>query len=246
MKHRHRIAKLDSTKFVNEIKKFPALYDPSDVEYRNMDFKNSAWKAIAAVVELPVRDCQLRWKSLRDRFVREKRSYKQDPSSKVTWSLYYQLTFLTHCISHKTRKSESNSEADITEEDDSTTITATGLISTVKTDENSAEVQVVYSSSSDSDVPADLGITVGDISIGPVSTLSNSKVLTSPQSTGRKRTHGESKVMRLLTELVNKPDPDEDELFFLSAAKMIKRVPLEKKSALKMKIMELIANHEMS
>ncbi|XP_054731590.1 uncharacterized protein LOC129240104 [Anastrepha obliqua] len=60
-------------KLIKEVKRFACLYDLTSPEYRNIKWKDTIWKKIAA--DLNTKDiwCKKRWKSLRDTYRRKKR-----------------------------------------------------------------------------------------------------------------------------------------------------------------------------
>ncbi|CAL8293458.1 unnamed protein product [Arctogadus glacialis] len=55
----------------------PVLYDTTMVSYRDRNKKERAWVDVAEDTGFPVDICRRKWKSLRDRYMREKKREKR-------------------------------------------------------------------------------------------------------------------------------------------------------------------------
>ncbi|XP_022199505.2 uncharacterized protein LOC111056451 [Nilaparvata lugens] len=74
------VDQLTNITFVEEIKKYPILFNNIDPEYNNLREKDKVWEDIGKKVNLTVSECKDRWKNLRTAFCRHlanktKRSY---------------------------------------------------------------------------------------------------------------------------------------------------------------------------
>ncbi|XP_019872689.1 uncharacterized protein LOC109600936 isoform X2 [Aethina tumida] len=89
---------------INEVKKYPSLYDRSDRHFKDNTQKAINWNQIAAVVGYSAPDCQRVWTNLRNRMGREIKnaSSETEASSSTKWEYYDALSFLQKHI--KARK----------------------------------------------------------------------------------------------------------------------------------------------
>ncbi|XP_055919169.1 uncharacterized protein LOC129951166 [Eupeodes corollae] len=76
-------------KLIAAIEKHSCLYDKNAVNYRKKSIKQNAWEEVAADVRSNVKECKYRWRSLRDRYVREIRE-----NSNCKWKYMNRLSFL--------------------------------------------------------------------------------------------------------------------------------------------------------
>ncbi|VEN38468.1 unnamed protein product [Callosobruchus maculatus] len=63
---------LDHGLLIEAIQGYPYLYDMTNQLYKNVKKKAEAWETIAGLLDSTVQDCMKAWKSLRDRYVKEK------------------------------------------------------------------------------------------------------------------------------------------------------------------------------
>ncbi|XP_065332831.1 transcription factor Adf-1-like isoform X1 [Cloeon dipterum] len=94
-------------KLINMVKEFPDLYDTRRPNYKDTVLKESIWTQIASNIGTPVQDVKTRWRSLRDRFTREKKAAILSNSPDYTgkpfkpWPLVEHMNFLWSFISHR-------------------------------------------------------------------------------------------------------------------------------------------------
>ena len=119
--------KMDDEKLVELVHHFPCLWQVSCKEYKDTRAKENAWKEIAGQVSQIIKEivkpkisqqagkgfkgnieeCQRRWKTIRDRFVRELKKVKarktgdEGPPYKPTWPLFETLLFLQDTVRHR-------------------------------------------------------------------------------------------------------------------------------------------------
>ncbi|XP_073811048.1 uncharacterized protein [Musca autumnalis] len=81
---------------INAVQQHPCIYDKSSKAYRNKFSKEKAWDAVANAVGKPVKQCQTRWKSLRDRFVKEelKLASGSEAPEYMDWKFSASMSFL--------------------------------------------------------------------------------------------------------------------------------------------------------
>ncbi|GAB6029890.1 hypothetical protein CHUAL_005591 [Chamberlinius hualienensis] len=96
------MAKLDLEDFVSEVRNHSCLYNLSDPGYKDTKLKEIKWTAIGTKFGFTGRVAQLKWKNVRDRYVRVKRLMEtkmtNDPQgTPPTWWLFNILDdFLNH------------------------------------------------------------------------------------------------------------------------------------------------------
>ncbi|XP_010880604.1 uncharacterized protein LOC105017597 [Esox lucius] len=96
-----------SDKVISAVSDYPELYNITLNSYKDSQRKARAWRAVSLQVELPVDDCRKKWKNLRDTFIRFKRAEQQrkasgEPEShKKTWMHSRRMSFLTPFIQSK-------------------------------------------------------------------------------------------------------------------------------------------------
>ncbi|XP_013111620.2 uncharacterized protein LOC106090091 isoform X1 [Stomoxys calcitrans] len=86
---------------IEEVKKHELLYARKHGEYCNKVKRAMAWVSISKCVGIPESDCYTRWKSLRDRYVRD---YKKICANEITesqWNLFDRLSFLCDHVAPK-------------------------------------------------------------------------------------------------------------------------------------------------
>ncbi|XP_054733419.1 uncharacterized protein LOC129241221 [Anastrepha obliqua] len=81
------------------------LYNNFHPNYRNSKVKLEVWDEIAQKLKKPIGRCRLKWKALRDQYIREHKRLKdrENSASLPRWKHYDALSFLKKFIKHKTR-----------------------------------------------------------------------------------------------------------------------------------------------
>lgn len=81
------------------------LYNSFNPNYRNVKLKLEVWDEIARKLKKTVKQCRLKWKALRDQFIREHKRLKnrENIESLPRWKHYDALSFLQKFIKHKAR-----------------------------------------------------------------------------------------------------------------------------------------------
>ncbi|XP_071447819.1 uncharacterized protein [Hetaerina americana] len=78
------------------------LYNVRDRKYRNREERDKAWAEIAGIVELDAKSCKTRWRSIRDRYLKERRRQSSNSPERKKWRLVPMLTFLDDTLEGKT------------------------------------------------------------------------------------------------------------------------------------------------
>ncbi|CAH1183922.1 unnamed protein product [Phaedon cochleariae] len=101
---------LEEGTLIEMIEKFPHLWDKKNPSYKDKIAIENSWKTISEIMSLTVEECQDMWKSIRLKFIRERRLIKNRPSGSgaysCTWTLYEKLGFLHDVVT--TRKTKGN------------------------------------------------------------------------------------------------------------------------------------------
>ncbi|XP_030762713.1 uncharacterized protein LOC115887431 [Sitophilus oryzae] len=95
---------------IENIQNFPCIWNTKDKEYRNSLVVQNAWKSISFIMEESVESCQEAWKSLRSKYIRERKLITSMPSGSAAysgnWPLFKSLNFLAPVI--QTRRTSGN------------------------------------------------------------------------------------------------------------------------------------------
>uniref|UniRef100_A0A1A9X5T2 MADF domain-containing protein n=1 Tax=Glossina brevipalpis TaxID=37001 RepID=A0A1A9X5T2_9MUSC len=94
---------------IYEVRRNKCIYDRRSLEYRNKIKRKKAWDDIADRIGVPVEQCQGRWKTLRDRFVKE--VTRTNPNNS-TWKFFLSMQFLTDFVSPR-RLNENHGEVSV-------------------------------------------------------------------------------------------------------------------------------------
>lgn len=82
-------------KFLKFVSKEPALWDVDHPGYKDIELKHAKWKEIADEFLIPYKEAMSRFKSMRDKYRREKRHLVEKPGVKrEPWDLMEDLAFL--------------------------------------------------------------------------------------------------------------------------------------------------------
>ncbi|XP_077542019.1 transcription factor Adf-1-like [Haemaphysalis longicornis] len=87
-------------RLIAEVEDRPALWDTRSCKYRNIFVKHSDWKSVADALMTTETAVQMRWKNLRDTFLRKVRELEAtngtDAMPMIRWSYFSRLMFLRH------------------------------------------------------------------------------------------------------------------------------------------------------
>ncbi|XP_076867498.1 uncharacterized protein LOC143518698 [Brachyhypopomus gauderio] len=112
----------ETEKLIKSVCGHPELYDSTSNEYRSNEKRVAAWNRVGASVGLSAHECRRRWKSVRDRYIRERRLSKltKEEGGRVLgfWCHRESLTFLNPYIRERQdhRDEDMDDESDTNEE----------------------------------------------------------------------------------------------------------------------------------
>ena len=90
---------------IEGVRQFPCLWQVKSAIYRDLRAKENAWNVVATMAETPAEECRRTWRRLRDRFVRELKTFKVrrtgDPPPQSQWPLFNLLGFLEETVRHR-------------------------------------------------------------------------------------------------------------------------------------------------
>uniref|UniRef100_A0A0A1X5U7 Transcription factor Adf-1 n=1 Tax=Zeugodacus cucurbitae TaxID=28588 RepID=A0A0A1X5U7_ZEUCU len=89
---------------INAVRKYPCLYDKNNkTSERTQQIIKRCWNNVSMETGEPVERCQSRWRSLRDRFVRENKNYVKRNQVSL-WKFMENLEFLREFIDTRRKK----------------------------------------------------------------------------------------------------------------------------------------------
>ncbi|XP_030641147.1 uncharacterized protein LOC115821461 [Chanos chanos] len=96
---------------IKTVSNHPELYNVTLQDYRNPEKRVNAWQSISASVGLPAVECKTKWKSLRDRYMRERRleklKRKKGERSSSYWRHRDTMSFLEPFVKEKQKAGDS-------------------------------------------------------------------------------------------------------------------------------------------
>ncbi|XP_031330383.1 transcription factor Adf-1-like [Photinus pyralis] len=104
---------IDVELLISLVRLKPYLFNKGDKRYKDLVLKENAWKEIADTLNSTVPQIVKLWKSLKDRFGRERKKIKIIPSGsaageRTNWAWYDDLSFLNEFITERRRSSNMN------------------------------------------------------------------------------------------------------------------------------------------
>lgn len=79
---------------IMEVQRYPWLWDSSRDDYRKIKKKLATWKAISLVIGKTAKDCQERWRTLRDTYKKIVNREKKSPNCSENSKKWYYMTHL--------------------------------------------------------------------------------------------------------------------------------------------------------
>ncbi|XP_076259033.1 uncharacterized protein LOC143195627 [Rhynchophorus ferrugineus] len=90
-------------KLIYFVKKASPIWDRNSNTYPNKTSKHQLWTGIAANLNRDVNSCMLRWKALREKYIRQKIKFHD---GEAKWELLDSLSFLDKVIQYRRKQSE--------------------------------------------------------------------------------------------------------------------------------------------
>ncbi|CAG9825740.1 unnamed protein product [Phaedon cochleariae] len=92
----------DESNLIEMVERFPHIWDKKNARHSDKVAVENAWETIAKIMNFSVEECMETWKSLRLKYVRERRNVKCVPSGSgaysCTWPLFGKMGFLDRTI----------------------------------------------------------------------------------------------------------------------------------------------------
>ncbi|XP_074541518.1 uncharacterized protein LOC141802028 [Halichoeres trimaculatus] len=70
-------------KLIMAVARFPSLYDPGCLTYRDLNMRSDSWRQVSEIVGVPESECRRKWKMLRDQHRRERQREKDRRESGI-------------------------------------------------------------------------------------------------------------------------------------------------------------------
>ncbi|XP_037934908.1 transcription factor Adf-1-like [Teleopsis dalmanni] len=90
---------------INEIEKHTVLYEKCTTILKKKKLRDEAWVTVANAMDIPKEACQIRWRVIRDRYVREKQKIESQQRNGIrstqNWEYMPHLQFLSGHIKHR-------------------------------------------------------------------------------------------------------------------------------------------------
>ncbi|KAJ8944168.1 hypothetical protein NQ314_009530 [Rhamnusium bicolor] len=102
------------------VKKTTPIWDRNCNTYPNKQLKNQLWQTIATKLNKDTNSCMLRWKALREKYIRQKTKYQQEGDAK--WELLDDMIFLDKVIQYRRKQSDSDFDNKRTSYNDNTSM----------------------------------------------------------------------------------------------------------------------------
>lgn len=93
------------TKLIEMIQHYSFLYDKANSLFKDKSRKQQAWQSIADAINMNVDECIRLWKSLRERYTKERRGAPSGSGGAVPWVHLQRLEFLSRHILTRRRTS---------------------------------------------------------------------------------------------------------------------------------------------
>ncbi|XP_053183616.1 transcription factor Adf-1-like [Scomber japonicus] len=247
-------------KLVFAVTSHPVLYDTSCLLYWDRYKKEQAWSKVSEVAGLPVDVCRRRWKSLRDRYMRERRKGTETRSGAAAgtakkWKYFAVLSFLDPFVAPR----ETSGNMGVGVEEDGAVEYSVGSME--DEGETAGPSGITIGAQADSDIePESAGAPPDDgpaVSPAAVSAASPAASVPRAMKRARKRAREEensadtqAELEVLLLDTLNglkqqappapQPPPSEDELFLKSMVPSLERLSPQRKAFVKFQIHKLI------
>ncbi|CAK1597486.1 unnamed protein product [Parnassius mnemosyne] len=215
-------------KLIEEVRKYPYLYDLSDAKYSNSIKKDEAWKQISITLKQSESECKKTWLNLREshRRAMKKRKTKSGQAASTTkkWTFEDEMSFL---VPHY---KERNTISSVDYDDDS------DVSSFLGNDDSQDSINIIQS-------PENSQPETSALSPRPKSSASS---VTS--KTSKKKVESNSASQTLMKYLLNHNETkkeDEIETFFNSIAATVKKFSEYNQAVIKSKIYNAVSEMEL-
>ncbi|RZC37019.1 uncharacterized protein BDFB_008728 [Asbolus verrucosus] len=112
---------MDHGRFISVIKQFPQVWDRNCATFREQSLKSEAWERVGEVMGHPASACKDAFKSLREKYVREREKQSMFGDKYMPWQHLESLSFLDPHIILRKQSLNYETEAQRTPEDNKST-----------------------------------------------------------------------------------------------------------------------------
>ncbi|XP_063239160.1 transcription factor Adf-1-like [Bacillus rossius redtenbacheri] len=99
---------MDDEKLISLVKSCSCLYDRSNADFKDANKRDRVWATISMHMGVSADNCQSRWRMLREKYTREKKSElsssPEEIAARPQWLYMEQLAFLEPHIRHRNRR----------------------------------------------------------------------------------------------------------------------------------------------
>ncbi|CAG5042683.1 unnamed protein product [Parnassius apollo] len=131
-------------KLIEEVRKYPLLYDLRDPKYSDVHKKEKAWNEIAIVLSQPASECKKIWQNLREYHRRaiKKKATKggQSANTNKKWQYETEMSFL---LPHYKERSTVTSVDNTDDGDDENSLSAAEILANVTNNEESQDSSII-------------------------------------------------------------------------------------------------------
>ncbi|XP_028830742.1 uncharacterized protein LOC114787122 [Denticeps clupeoides] len=254
---------------IGTVRNYPELYDVTLPVYRDRDKRADAWERVGAEIGRSADECKTKWKSIRDRYARDRRLERTKKKKAGFWDLRDSLSFLDPYIKERqgSQLDEWETAEDLSNRDDcgsdegikepintnvkaSPSSTGAGpLLSSAPPLAPVQQVPPMPQFATERKMP--LGLKVIQVSPAPSLVQIHAEQSRIPCATCPDVPRKLKREAREMEQTVEQQDvrdrpQDEDELFLLSFVPALKRLPPQKRGATKIKIQQILYDAEFS
>ncbi|CAG5056604.1 unnamed protein product [Parnassius apollo] len=131
-------------KLIEEVRKYPLLYDLRDPKYSDVHKKEKAWNEIAIVLSQPASECKKIWQNLREYHSRaiKKKATKSGQSANTNKKLQYE-TEMSFLLPHYKERSTVTSVDNTDDGDDENSLSAAEILANVTNNEESQDSSII-------------------------------------------------------------------------------------------------------
>ncbi|XP_050313471.1 transcription factor Adf-1-like [Anthonomus grandis grandis] len=233
---------------IEEVSKYPQLYDHGNKDFRNIDIQENIWKNISDAIRKDRELCKSRWKNIRDNYLKHKRKM---PTGSCTltkqpkWHLYKYLGFLNTVTYERPSITNTENEAHTSDHEDDShdnqfLLKANSPMTLSDSSHLSESEPAVkkyrkktYSGRSREATPSS--------SRSGISKKQKSQVLDNMDKRSQQR-------LKLLERIVKDTEKEEDEVdvFMRSIAMTVKKMPEQKIAKAKLTILQIVNDLQMT
>ncbi|XP_047998803.1 uncharacterized protein LOC125236145 [Leguminivora glycinivorella] len=134
---------MQKEKLIEEVRKYPLLYDLSDSKYSDVNKKEKAWNEIAIVLSQPASECKKIWQNLREyhrRAIKKKATKSgQSATTNKKWQYETEMSFL---LPHYKERSTVTSVDNTDDGDDENSLSAAEIFANLTNNEESQDSSI--------------------------------------------------------------------------------------------------------